>query len=157
MIQGKKFVEWSRDEFPTLLSIVNSLESRTAGTSGNTSSQDVPLYFTSLSKFFTKCEDSGAYTGGVNETTDTEDAVDDSEILDVIETPNVGKGTAETLLMSENTQTLSLSPNKLNSFATLRNTVGNLEAEFTQLKITHTGDIEQLKDKTVQDDHLFKV
>ena len=34
MIQGKKFAEWSRDEFPTLLSIVNSLE----GTSGNTSS-----------------------------------------------------------------------------------------------------------------------
>ena len=27
MIQGKKFAEWSRDEFPALLSIVNSLES----------------------------------------------------------------------------------------------------------------------------------
>ena len=40
---------------------------------------------------------------------------------------------------------------------TLRNTVGNLEAEFTQFKITHTGNIEQLKDKTVQQDHLLKV
>ena len=26
MIQGKKFAEWRRDEFPTLLSIVNDLE-----------------------------------------------------------------------------------------------------------------------------------
>ena len=56
--------------------------------------------------------------------------------------------------MSEHIEPLSLTPSRLN---TLRNTVGNLEAEFTQFKITQTGNIEQLKDKTVQQDHLLKV
>ena len=73
------------------------------------------------------------------------------------ETPTMDKGIAETLRMSESIKTLSLTPSKLNSFATLRNTIGNLKAEFMQFKITHTGNIEQLKDKTVQHDHLFKV
>ena len=59
--------------------------------------------------------------------------------------------------MSEHIEPLSLTPSRLNTLATLRNTIGNLEAEFTQFKITHTGDIEQLKDKTVQQDHLLKV
>ena len=157
MIQGKKFADWSQDEFPTLLSIVNSLESRSEGISGNPSSQDMSLYFTALSKLFTKCQDSGANTEDLNENTVTENAARDIEILHVTETPPVDKGTAETLRMSENITTLSLTPNKINSFATLRNIVGNLEAEFTQLKIMHTGNIEQLKDKTVQHDHLFKV
>ena len=92
---------------------------------------------------FLQSSDSGANTEDVNENTVTEDAVRDSEILDVIETPTVDGGTTATLRKSQNIQTLSLTPNKLNSFATLRNTVGNLEAEFTQLKITHTGNIEQ--------------
>ena len=163
MIQGKKFADWSRDEFPTLLSIVNSLnESRSEGISGNRSSQDMSLYFTALPKLFTKCRDSGANTEDLNENTVTENAARVSEILDVTESLPVDKGTAETLRMSENITTLPpqldpLTPNKINSFATLRNAVGNLEAEFTQLKITHTGNIEQLKDKTVQHDHLLKV
>ena len=35
--------------------------------------------------------------------------------------------------------------------------MGNLEAEFTQFKITHSGNIEQLKDKAVQQDNILKV
>ena len=102
MIQGKKFADWSRDEFPTLLSIVNSLnESRSEGISGNRSSQDMSLFFTALPKLFTKCRDSGANTN-LNENTVTENAARVSEILDVTESLPVDKGTAETLRMSEN-------------------------------------------------------
>ena len=74
----------------------------------------------------------------------------DNEISDVRETSSVDKGTTEKIRMSEHIQPLSLTPSSLNTLATLRNTVGNLEAESTQFKITHTGNIEQLKDKTVQ-------
>ena len=35
--------------------------------------------------------------------------------------------------------------------------MGNLEAEFTQFKITHSGNIKQLKDKAVQQDNGLKV
>ena len=82
--------------------------------------------------------------------------VHDNEISDVTETSSVDKGTTEPR-MSEHIEPLSLTPSRLNTLSTLRNTVGNLEAEFTQFKITHTGNIEQLKDKTVQQDHLLKV
>ena len=105
------------------------------------------MYFTALPKLFTKCRDSGANTEDLNENTVTENAARVSDILDVTESLPVDKGTAEILRMSENITTLPpqldpLTPNKINSFATLRNAVGNLEAEFTQLKITHTGNIE---------------
>ena len=52
---------------------------------------------------------------------------------------------------------LSLTPSRLNTLTTLRNTVGNLEAEFTEFKMTYSGKIEQLQDKTVQQDSMFKV
>ena len=150
MIQGKKFAEWSRDEFPALLSIVNRLES-----SGNPSSKNISLFLRGLSNFFTKCE--GCEAEELNDITTKEDVVHDNEISDVTETSSVDKGTTETLRMSEHIEPLSLTPSRLNTLATLRNTVGNLEAEFTQFKMTHTGNIEQLKDKTVQQDHLLKV
>ena len=51
MIQGKKFAEWSRDEFPTLLSIVNYLEPL-----GNPSSQNPSLVLMALPNFFSKCQ-----------------------------------------------------------------------------------------------------
>ena len=51
MIQGKKFAEWSRDEFPTLLSTVNDLEPL-----GNPSSQNPSLFLMALPNFFPKCQ-----------------------------------------------------------------------------------------------------
>ena len=42
-IQGMKFVEWSREEFPTLLSMVNSLEC-----SGDPSSKNSSLFLMAL-------------------------------------------------------------------------------------------------------------
>ena len=74
----------------------------------------------------------------------------------VTETPNVNKGKTETLQMSEHIKPLSLTPIRLNTLVTLRNTVRNLEAEFMQFKIIHSGNIEQLKDKDVQQDHHLK-
>ena len=52
---------------------------------------------------------------------------------------------------------LSVSPSKLNTISTLRGTVGNLEAEFAQFQIVSFGDIQQLKDKNVQQDNLLKL
>ena len=52
---------------------------------------------------------------------------------------------------------LSVSPSKLNTISTLRDTVGNLEAEFTKFQIVSSGDIQQLKDKIVQQDNLLKL
>ena len=69
----------------------------------------------------------------------------------------MNKGAPETLQISEHIKPLSLTPSRLNTLVTLRNTVGNLEAEFTQFKITHSGNIEQLKDKAVQQDNILKV
>ena len=48
-IQGMKFTEWSRDEFPTLLLIVNSLEC-----SGDPSSKNNSLFLIALPIFFYK-------------------------------------------------------------------------------------------------------
>ena len=52
-------------------------------------------------------------------------------------------------------QSLSLTPNRLNTIATLRTTVRILEADFTQFKMSISNEIQQLKDKQVhQDNHL---
>ena len=51
---------------------------------------------------------------------------------------------------------LSVSPSTLNTISTLRDTVGNLEAEFAQFQTVSSGDIQQLKDKIVQQDNLLK-
>ena len=52
---------------------------------------------------------------------------------------------------------LSVSSNRLNTISALRDTVGSLEAEFTQFNIICSGDIQQLKDKIVKQDNLLKV
>lgn len=158
MVQGKRFAEWSHDEFPTLLSIVNSLATHSLE---DVSSTNTPMFLMALSKFFTKCQDHEANTtntqrepqsnaGEASEAIPEEDATHDDEIRETTET-------TETREMSDLTKPLTFTPNKLKTITTLRNTVGNLEAEFIQFKMTTSGNIEQLKDKTVQQDHLFKV
>ena len=39
----------------------------------------------------------------------------------------------------------------------MRSTLGQLKADFTEFHMTTTGDLEQLKDKTVKQDHLIKL
>ena len=52
---------------------------------------------------------------------------------------------------------LSVSPSRLTTISALRDTVGTLEAEFTQFQIESSGAIQQLKDKTVKQDNLLKL
>ena len=152
MIQGKKFAEWSRDEFPTLLSIVNDLGH--VNSSSQNASYIVRHGLTQF--FFSKCQGNETNKEEINDTNKEEDAVRDNEILDVTAT-HVNKGTKKTLQMSEHIDPLSLTPTRLNTLVTLINTVGNLEAEFTQFKMAQSGNIEHLKDKAVQQVYLLKV
>ena len=39
----------------------------------------------------------------------------------------------------------------------MQSTLGQLKADFTEFHMTTTGDLEQLKDKTVKQDHLIKL
>ena len=39
----------------------------------------------------------------------------------------------------------------------MRDTLRQLEGEFTEFHMTTSGDLEQLKDKTVKQDHLIKL
>ena len=39
----------------------------------------------------------------------------------------------------------------------MRSTLGQLKADFTEFHMTTTGDLEQLRDKTVKQDHLMKL
>ena len=111
------------------------------------------MFLRGLSNFFTKCE--GSEAEELDDITTKEDVVHNNEISDVTDIQR-GQRNYRNYPddMLKHIELLSLTPSRLN---TLRNTVENLEAEFTQFKITHTGNIEQLKDKTVQQDHLLKV
>ena len=109
-----------------------------------------------LPNFFPRCQGIETDKEEINDTKNEEDTVRDNEILDVTAT-DVNKGAPEIFQISEHIKPLSLTPSRLNTLVTLRNTVGNLEAEFTQFKITHSGNIEQLKDKAVQQDNILKV
>jgi len=58
---------------------------------------------------------------------------------------------------SESPETLTVSPVRLKTITTMRDTLGQLEADFTHFQIISSGDIQLLKDKTVQQDHLIKL
>lgn len=156
MVQGKKFAEWSQQEFPALLSIVNSL-----GSSGNlsaVSAKDKSTFHIELQKFFTKykgCEIADTRASELNDTTveNAENVVSD---ITETETPSADKGNTRITQLSTPIE-LSLTPSRLNTLTTLRNTVGNLEADFTEFKVTNAGNLEHLKDKAAQLDHNFKV
>ena len=65
--------------------------------------------------------------------------------------------TASQHLLLKQPQSLSLTPNRPNTIATLHTTVGTLEANFTQFKMSISNEIQiqRLKDKQVhQDNHL---
>ena len=156
MIQGKKFAEWSQQEFPALLSIVNSL-----GSSENlsaVSAKNKSTFHIKLQKFFPKykgCEIADTRASELNDTTveNAENVVSD---ITETETPSADKGNTRITQLSTPIE-LSLTPSRLNTLTTLRNTVGNLEADFAEFKITNAGNLEHLKDKAAKLDHNFKV
>ena len=101
---------------------------------------------TALPNFFQKCHHIAANTQQLNDVTDKEDAVHNNEIrCDRSETPSGDNENTETLQMSKPIEPLTLTTSSLHTLTTLRNTVGKLKAEFTQFKIAHSGNIEQLR------------
>ena len=64
--------------------------------------------------------------------------------------------TASQHLLLKQPQSLSLTPNRPNTIATLHTTVGTLEANFTQFKMSISNELQKLKDNQVdQDNHLI--
>ena len=128
-MQGKKYDEWSKFEFPVMLKIVNTL-SDLQPLSSLSSVGDVSLFGASLQNFFTNFI-----------TFVRDDDIPSSNNLDA-ELPSTTK--PEALLPTE---TLTISPTRLKTISSMRDTLGQLEADFTEFHMTTTGDLEQLKDK----------
>ena len=136
-------------EFPALLSIVNSL-----GSSGSTLHIELQLFF----KKYKGCEIADTRASELNDATveNAENVVSEISQITETETTSADKGNTRITQMSAPIE-LSLTPSRLNTIASLRNTVGNLEADFTEFKVTKACNLEHLKDKAAQLDHNFKV
>ena len=141
MIQGKMYEDWCAHEFPVLLDIVNAIEPvPTISWSDNAVfTSSLPHFFKNFVQF-----------------------IPDDDI------PSSGKATVAKIsaqkLTTETPQTphselisSTLTPSRLKQISFLRNTLGELEAEFTQHKLKSDGDIQQLKDKLVQQDNVLKL
>ena len=63
----------------------------------------------------------------------------------------------KTVSSSPAVEPLSLTPTRLKSISTMRDTLGQLEADFTQFQITSSGELQNMKDKSVQQDNLLKL
>ena len=63
----------------------------------------------------------------------------------------------KTVSSSPAVEPLSLTPTRLKSISTMRDTLGQLEADFTQFQITSSGDLQNMKVKLVQQDNLLKL
>ena len=55
------------------------------------------------------------------------------------------------------TEDLTVSPTRLKTIASMRDTLGQLEAEFTQFQIITSGDLDNIKDKIAKQDNLIKL
>ena len=134
LIQGKLYEEWSSNEFPILLQLINSIQ---PSERSQTSADVNTLCASSMSSFFTNF----IYFASA-------DTIPD--IKATKSTPTVTPVEPNTKLTP-----LLLTPSCLHTIATLRNTVGTLEADFMQVKMVVSGDTQELKDKIVQqDNHL---
>lgn len=118
MVQGKKFEDWSTHEFPVLLDIVNSLSARQLPLS---SAQDKSLFASSLHNFFVHfihfvADDEVASSGKISD-------------------PERERDETKTTSFTKAAELLSVTPNRLKTISTLRDTVGQLEADFTQFQL----------------------
>ena len=143
-VQGKKFEEWTKFEFPVLLNIVKSLSDLQPLTS-LPRYNDFSLFGSLLHNFFTIFihfvgdGDIPASNNGEN---------DDN-----------GSATRNRTLteLTEDLEPLTVSPNHLKTIASIRDTLGQLEVDFTHHQIVSSGDLENIKDKIAKQDHLIKV
>ena len=143
-VEGKKFEEWSIFEFPVFLHIVNTLSDHQP-LSSLSSFEDLSLFGSSLQNFFTNFIQ---FFGDDNIPSSNKGENNNSELSAPTKTLTVS---------SESSETLTVSPVRLKTITTMRDTLGQLEADFTHFQIISSGDIQLLKDKIVQQDHLIKL
>ena len=60
-------------------------------------------------------------------------------------------------MLTAPTEDLTVSPTRLKTIASMRDTLGQLEAEFTQFQIITSGDLDNIKDKINKQDNLIKL
>ena len=60
-------------------------------------------------------------------------------------------------MLTAPTEDLTVSPTRLKTIASMRDTLGQLEAEFTQFQIITSGDLDNIKDKIATQDNLIKL
>ena len=60
-------------------------------------------------------------------------------------------------MLTAPTEDLTVSPTRLKTIASMRDTLGQLEAEFTQFQIITSGDLDNIKDKIAKQDNLIKL
>ena len=143
-VQGKKIEDWSTHEFPVLRESVNKL-SKIENFSGISSIQDKSIFASSLHNFFANSIHFVA-----------EDEIPSSNTTDGLAQKEVAI-TTNTALSAPPAEPLKITPNRLRTISSLRDTLGQLEADFTQFQIISSGDPQQMKDKMVRQDNLLKL
>ena len=56
-------------------------------------------------------------------------------------------------MLTAPTEDLTVSPTRLKTIASMRDTLGQLEADFTHFQIITSGDLDNIKDKTAKQDN----
>ena len=143
-VQGKKIEAWSTHEFPVLRESVNKL-SKIENFSGISSVQDNSIFASSLHNFFANSIHFVA-----------EDEIPSSNTTDGLAQKEVAI-TTNTALSAPPAEPLTITPNRLRTISSMRDTLGQLEADFTQFQIISSGDLQQMKDKMVRQDNLLKL
>ena len=136
-VQGKKFEEWSEFEFPVLLNIVKTLNDQQPRP---TQFDNSFLFGSSLHNFFTNL---------IQFVGDDDVPSSNTEKKNSYDQP--------TEMLTAPTEDLTVSPTRLKTIASMRDTLGQLEAEFTQFQIITSGDLDNIKDKIAKQDNLIKL
>ena len=136
-VQGKKYEEWSEFEFPVLLNIVKTLNDQQPRPSQFDNSS---LFGSSLHNFFTNL---------IQFVGDDDVPSSNTEKKNSYDQP--------TEMLTAPTEDLTVSPTRLKTIASMRDTLGQLEAEFTQFQIITSGDLDNIKDKITKQVNLIKL
>jgi len=138
-IQGKKYEEWSKFEFPVLLNIVKTLNDQQPRF---TQFDNSSLFRSSLHNFFGNLIQFVGDDDIPSSNTEKKNSCDPDQPTEMLTTPS---------------EDLTVSPTRLKTIASMRDTLGQLEAEFTQFQIITSGDLDNIKDKIAKQDNLVKL
>ena len=147
-VQGKRIEDWNAHEFPVLLECVNK-QSDIKHFAGISSIPDhyQSIFASSLHNFFVNFIHFVAEEEIPSSNCNTTDEIPQEKIT----TKAISSSAPDVQLP------LTITPSRLKTISSLRDTLGELEAEFTQFKMITSGDLQQLKDKIVQQDNLLKL